>query len=67
MSRSHCIFPPPPELTPNVDETELPPQAAAVVNVLPLLRPFAEATSLHLIWLRHRAEYEALLARVHDP
>ena len=28
---------PPPELTPNVDLTQLPPQAAEVVNVLPLL------------------------------
>ncbi len=58
---------PPPELSPNVDETELPPQAAAVVNVLPLLRKFAEATQLHILWVRHRPEYEALAARVHDP
>jgi len=58
---------PPPELTPNVDETQLPPQAAAVVNVLPLLRDFAEQIDLHYIWLKHRSEYEALTARVHDP
>jgi tetratricopeptide (TPR) repeat protein len=58
---------PPPELTPNVDLEQLPPQAAAVVNVLPLLRTFAEEINLHYIWLTHRAEYEALTARVHDP
>lgn len=58
---------PPPELTPNLDETQLPPQAAAVVNVLPLLRTFAEEIQLHYIWLQHRAEYEAITARVHDP
>ena len=58
---------PPPELTPNVDETEMPPQAAQVVNVLPLLRAFSEATQLHLLWVRHRPEYEALAQRVHDP
>jgi tetratricopeptide (TPR) repeat protein len=58
---------PPPELTPNVDLTDLPPQAAAVVNVLPLLRTFADEIHLHYIWLQHRAEYEALTARVHDP
>ena len=58
---------PPPELTPNLDETQLPPQAAAVVNVLPLLRTFAEEMQLHYIWLQHRAEYDALTARVHDP
>jgi tetratricopeptide (TPR) repeat protein len=58
---------PPPELTPNVSELDLPPQANAVINVLPLLRDFAEKIDLHFIWLRHRAEYEALTARVHDP
>ena len=58
---------PAPELTPNVDETELPPQAAQVVNILPLLRTFAEQVNLHYIWIHHHAEYEALQARVHDP
>ncbi len=58
---------PPPEMTPNVDETQLPPQAAAVVNILPLLRDFSEKIDLHYIWIKHRAEYEALTARVHDP
>ncbi|MGA7158763.1 MAG: hypothetical protein WBY53_18100 [Acidobacteriaceae bacterium] len=58
---------PPPELTPNVDLTQLPPQAAAVVNVLPLLRTFAEDIDLHYIWIKHRPDYEALTTRVHDP
>jgi len=58
---------PAPDLTPNVDETELPPQAAQVVNILPLLRSFAEQVQLHFIWIHHRSEYEALTARVHDP
>jgi len=58
---------PPPSLTPNVDETELPPQATQVVNVLPLLRNFAADVDLHFIWIHHRPEYEALQARVHDP
>jgi tetratricopeptide (TPR) repeat protein len=58
---------PPPELTTSVDLTELPPDSAAVVNVLPLVRTFAEAVDLHAIWLHHRPEYDALLAAVHDP
>jgi len=58
---------PPPELTPNMSELDLPPQASAVVNVLPLLRSFVTAVDLHFIWIHHRAEYEALLHRVHDP
>ncbi len=67
MCRLALYLSPPPELTPNVDLTQLPPQAAAVVNVLPLLRTFADDIHLHYIWLQHRAEYEALTARVHDP
>ncbi|MFP5231847.1 MAG: tetratricopeptide repeat protein [Acidobacteriota bacterium] len=58
---------PPPELMPNVDLPRLPPQAADVVNVLPLLRNFAQQIDLHYIWIKHRPEYEALLARIHDP
>jgi hypothetical protein len=58
---------PPPRLTPTADETDMPPDALAVVNILPLLRDFAEKVSLHAVWLTHRAQYEAITARVHDP
>ncbi len=58
---------PPPELTPVVDQTELPPDSTQVVNVLPLLRTFAETIHLNAIWFNHRAQYEDLVNRVHDP
>jgi tetratricopeptide (TPR) repeat protein len=58
---------PPPELTPTVDQTELPPDSTQVVNILPLLRTFAEDIHLNAIWVEHRAEYEELTARVHGP
>ena len=58
---------PPPELTPTVDETELPPDSTQVVNILPRLRTFAEDIHLHAIWVEHRPEYEDLTARVHGP
>jgi predicted negative regulator of RcsB-dependent stress response len=58
---------PPPALTPTADETELPPDANQVVNILPLLRTFAEDIHLNAIWGEHRAEYEALVNHVHDP
>lgn len=58
---------PPPELTPIADITELPPDSTAVVNVLPLVRNFADAVDLHAMWAQHRPEYDALLANVHDP
>ncbi len=38
-----------------------------MVNVLPPLRTFAQQIDLHYIWLKHRPEYDALIARVHDP
>jgi hypothetical protein len=57
----------PPELTPTVDETELPPDSTAVVNILPRLRTFAEDIHLNAIWVEHRPEYEALTALVHGP
>jgi len=58
---------PPPQLNPSVEETELPPDSTQVVNVLPLLRTFAEDVNLNGIWVTHRAEYEELVRLVHDP
>lgn len=58
---------PPPELTPSADLTDMPPDSAQVVNVLPLVRTFAEQVGLHAIWQHHRAEYEALTAQTHEP
>ncbi|WP_157477615.1 hypothetical protein [Granulicella tundricola] len=58
---------PPPALAPTADQLDMPPDALQVVNVLPLLRTFAEDTALHSIWIKHRPEYEAITARVHDP
>ncbi len=58
---------PPPDLEPTADQTEMPPDALQVVNILPLLRTYAEQVGLHAIWIKHRPEYEAITARVHDP
>ncbi len=56
-----------PDLTPVVDETELPPDSTQVVGILPALRSFSEAIHLHAIWIGHHADYEALVNRLHDP
>jgi tetratricopeptide (TPR) repeat protein len=56
-----------PQLEPSVSEVDMPPDANAVVNMLPLLRGFAAATQLHLIWIKHHTEYEALTDRIHAP
>jgi hypothetical protein len=58
---------PPPELTPTVSETELPPDSLQVVNILPLVRSFAEEIHLNALWVEHRPEYEDLISRLHDP
>jgi hypothetical protein len=58
---------PPPALTTIADQTEMPPDALQVVNILPQLRDFETQTHLHSIWLKHRPEYEALRERLHDP
>ena len=58
---------PPPSLSPIADQTEMPPDALQVVNILPLLRSFAESADLHSIWLKHHAEYDAITTRLHDP
>jgi len=58
---------PPPELTPTVAETDLPPDSTQVVNILPLLRTFAEQVHLNAIWFKYRPEYAALVDLVHDP
>ncbi len=58
---------PPPDLQPSVDITDMPPDAAAVVDVLPLVRAFASAVRLNALWVEHRPEYESYLARIHDP
>ncbi len=58
---------PPPELKPIAEQTDMPPDALGVINILPLLRDFADKASLHSIWLKHRPEYTEIVDRVHDP
>ncbi len=58
---------PPPELKPIAEQTEMPPDALGVINVLPLLRDFADKLDLHSLWLKHRPEYTEIVDRVHDP
>jgi tetratricopeptide (TPR) repeat protein len=58
---------PPPQLSLSTDETELPPDSAQVVGILPLVRTFAERVHLNALWAAHRADYQAFVDRVHDP
>jgi hypothetical protein len=57
---------PPPELTPSVGLTEMPPDSTQVVEILPLLRRFAQQIDLHYIWISDRQQYEAIVNSLHD-
>jgi hypothetical protein len=57
----------PPALTPNVPPSDLPPDAAPLVDFAPHLRDFADAVGLHLIWVIRHPEYEAQVVKAHGP
>jgi tetratricopeptide (TPR) repeat protein len=57
---------PPPDLTPNAEGADLPPDASGVENILPLLRSFTRLTDLHVIWVHVRPQYDKQLAELHD-
>jgi hypothetical protein len=57
---------PPPDLTPNAEGADLPPDASGVENILPLLRQFTRFANLHVIWLHVRPQYDKQLAELHD-
>jgi hypothetical protein len=56
----------PPEFTTTIPQADLPPDAAHVLGVAPLLRNFHQATGLHLTWEKHRKEYLSLVQQFHD-
>jgi len=53
----------PPAFAANVKEADMPPDAAYVLGVQPLLQRFYIDADLHSIWLRHNKDYEALADR----
>ncbi len=57
---------PPPDLALSVPESDMPPDSLQVVGILPLLRDFAAKVDLHGIYVRHRVDFEAAVAQVHD-
>jgi Tetratricopeptide repeat len=58
---------PPPELALSVEQDDMPPDSTQVIDIVPLLHAFAEATQLHLIWIANHAEYDGQVAKLHDP
>ena len=57
----------PPTFNLKVKPAELPPDAAVVADMIPLLQAFYEKIGLHAIWERHRKRYAELTEIYHDP
>jgi predicted negative regulator of RcsB-dependent stress response len=58
---------PPPALETTVELPEMPPDSTQVVEIVPLLKDFAEAINLHGIWLSVHRTYDDETNRLHDP
>jgi hypothetical protein len=57
----------PPGFAFKVKDADLPPDAAQVAGIVPILQKFYDVAGLHSIWLRHQVVYSGLSARYHDP
>jgi len=57
----------PPTFTLKVKQAELPPDAAAVADIVPLIAAFYQKIGLHAIWERHRVRSTELTEIFHDP
>jgi tetratricopeptide (TPR) repeat protein len=56
----------PPEFLTALPQADLPPDAAHVLGMAPLLRKFHQAAGLHLLWEKHRKQYDSLVLQFHD-
>jgi Tetratricopeptide repeat len=58
---------PAPNLTAKVKEADMPPDATAVIGILPLMQKFYEVAGLHNIWEGNRKAFTGLTERYHQP
>lgn len=57
---------PPPALTARVKDADMPPDAALVLGILPLMQKFSEAVGLNAIWESNHDAYATLTGRYHE-
>lgn len=57
---------PPPALTAKVKDADMPPDAALVLGILPLMQKFSEAVGLNAIWESNHDAYATLTGRYHE-
>ena len=58
---------PPPVFDTELPEADLPPDAAHVLGVIPLLEKFYRVAGLKALWQEHYSEYQSLVQKYHDP
>jgi len=66
LSLPLCLQPAP-KLPAKVKEADMPPDATAVLGILPLMQKFYETAGLHSIWEGDRQALSALTERYHQP
>jgi tetratricopeptide (TPR) repeat protein len=57
----------PPAFTSEIPEGDMPPDAAYVLGILPLLRKYYQAAGIHQLWEKHQGAYDSLVTQLHDP
>lgn len=58
---------PPPLFALTLPEADLPPDAAHVLGVVPLLQRFHRTVGMRFLWAKHSSEYQSLVQQFHDP
>lgn len=57
----------PPLFSPAIPEADLPPDAARVLGIVPLLQKFYQAAELNALWQKRYPEYQSLVEQYHTP
>jgi tetratricopeptide (TPR) repeat protein len=57
----------PPKFGTKIPEADLPPDASFVLGIVSPLQRMYEEANLHAVWLKNKREYDALIARYHEP
>lgn len=58
---------PAPLFSPTIPEADLPPDAARVLGIVPLLQKFHQAAGLNALWQKRYPEYQSLIEQYHTP
>ena len=57
----------PPDFSAKLPQADMPPDAAYVLGVVPLLQKYYQAAGIHALWQKHEGDYNSLVQRLHDP